>query len=133
MKDGYDFSGGPWKIESWERGVSVTLVPNDAYWGNKPSLDKVVFQFLPDTAAAFQALRSGQVDALYPSPQLDALSQIESGIPGTRSQVEAESGNLEALWMNDAAFPFDSQAVRQAFAYSIDRSAIVKRLFGSLG
>ena len=43
------------------------------------------------------------------------------------------SGNLEALWLNNGAFPFDSKAVRQAVAYSIDRDAIVKRLFGSLG
>ena len=29
----------------------------------------------PDTTAAFQALKSGQVDVLYPSPQLDAISR----------------------------------------------------------
>lgn len=133
MKDGYDWSGGPWLIDSWDRGTSVTLVPNDNYWGEAPRLDKVTFQFLPDTAAAFQALKSGQVDALYPSPQLDALSQIEAGIPGTKSQVDAQTGNLEAIWLNNSAFPFDSQAVRQAATYAIDRDAIVKRLFGSIG
>lgn len=133
MKDGYDWSGGPWLIESWDRGTSVTLVPNENYWGEQPHLDKVTFQFLTDTAAAFQALKSGQVDALYPSPQLDALSQIEAGIPGTRSQVDPQTGNLEAIWLNNQAFPFDSQAVRQAAAYAIDREAIVNRLFGSIG
>jgi peptide/nickel transport system substrate-binding protein len=30
-------------------------------------------------------------------------------------------------------FPFDSKVVRQAFAYSIDRKAIVEELFGPLG
>lgn len=133
MTDGYDFSGGPWKIEKWTRGTSVTLVPNENYWGEKPHLDRVTFLFLPDTTAAFQALKSGQVSALYPSPQLDALTQIEAGLPGIRSQVDARSGNLEAIWLNNAAAPFDSVAVRQAIAYSIDRDAIVKRLFGSLG
>ena len=133
MADGYDFSGGPWKIEKWTRGTSVTLVPNENYWGEKPHLDKVTFLFLPDTTAAFQALKSGQVSALYPSPQLDALTQIEAGLPGIQSQVDARSGNLEAIWLNNAAAPFDSVAVRQALAYSIDRDAIVKRLFGSLG
>jgi peptide/nickel transport system substrate-binding protein len=132
MADGYDFSGGPWKIAAWERGVSVTLVPNDAYWGPKPLVDEVVFLFLPDTTAAFQAFRSGQVDALYPTPQVDALSQIEDGLSGARSEIQPESGNLEALWINNEAFPFDSLAVRQAFAYSIDRSAIVARLFDAL-
>ncbi|TQK68664.1 ABC transporter substrate-binding protein [Nocardioides sp. SLBN-35] len=133
MKDGYDWSGGPWVIENWTRGTSVTLVPNDNYWGAKPHLDKVTFQFITDTSAAFQALKSGQVDALYPSPQLDALSQIEAGIPGTRSQVDAKTGNLEAVWLNNAAFPFDSPAVRKAAMYAIDRKAIVARLFGSVG
>lgn len=133
MKNGYDFSGGPWKIESWKRGTSATLVPNDKYWGEKPKLDKVIFNFMPDTSAAFQALRSDQVNVLYPSPQLDALSQIKSGIPGTQSEILADSGNLEGLWLNNDAFPFDSTPVRQAFAYSIDRAAIVKRLFGQLG
>ena len=133
MADGYDFSGGPWKIEKWTRGTSVTLVPNENYWGDKPHLDKVTFLFLPDTTAAFQALKSGQVSVLYPSPQLDALTQIDAGLPGIESQVDARSGNLEAIWLNNAAAPFDSVAVRQALAYSIDRDAIVKRLFGSLG
>ena len=133
MADGYDFSGGPWKIEKWTRGTSVTLVPNENYWGEKPHLDKVTFLFLPDTTAAFQALKSGQVSALYPSPQLDALSQIEAGLPGIKSQVDARSGNLEAIWLNNSVAPFDSVAVRQALASSIDRDAIVKRLFGSLG
>jgi peptide/nickel transport system substrate-binding protein len=133
MADGYDFSGGPWKIDEWTRGTSVTLVPNENYWGEKPHLDKVTFLFLPDTTAAFQALKSGQVSALYPSPQLDALNQIEAGLPGIQSQVDARSGNLEAIWLNNSAAPFDSVAVRQALAYSIDRDAIVSRLFGSLG
>lgn len=133
MSDGYDFSGGPWKIEKWTRGTSVTLVPNEKYWGEKPHLDKVTFLFLPDTTAAFQALKSGQVSALYPSPQLDAINQIEAGLPGIKSQVDARSGNLEAIWLNNSAAPFDSVAVRQALAYSIDRDAIVKRLFGALG
>lgn len=133
MKDGYSFSGGPWIIDSWKKGTSITLVPNKNYWGEKPKLDKVTFQIITDTAAAFQALKSGQVQALYPSPQLDAISQIKAGVPNTNVKVDAESSNLEALWMNDTAFPFDSQAVRTAFVYSIDRQQIVERLYGELG
>ncbi|WP_406300731.1 peptide ABC transporter substrate-binding protein [Embleya sp. NBC_00888] len=133
MKNGYTFSGGPWKIASWVRGTSVTLVPNEGYWGPKPHLDKVTFQFTTDTAAEFQAFASGQLDALYPTPQLDVLSQINSLGGSANMQVESRTGNLQALWMNNSTFPFDSVAVRQAFAYSVDREAIVRKLFGSLG
>jgi peptide/nickel transport system substrate-binding protein len=133
MKDGYEWSAGPWKIESWEKGVGITLVPNDGYWGEKPKLDKVIFQFVPDTAAGFQAFKSNQVSVLYPQPQLDAIEQINAGLDGAQSAVNAQTGNVEALWMNNAAFPLDSQAVRQAVAYSLDRDAIVERLFGGIG
>ncbi|MEU6853698.1 peptide ABC transporter substrate-binding protein [Actinacidiphila alni] len=133
MKNGYTFSGGPWKIQKWIRGTSVTLVPNGRYWGAKPKLDKVTFQFTSDTAAAFQAFRSGQLDALYPSPQLDVIDRLKQGLQDTMIRTDAQTGNLEALWFNNSRFPFDSVAVRQALAYAIDRKAIVQRLYGPLG
>jgi peptide/nickel transport system substrate-binding protein len=133
MKDGYTWSGGPWKIESWTKGVSVVLVPNENYWGEKPKLDKVTFQFTADTAAAFQAFRTGQLDALYPTPQLDSIDQIVNGLPNANTLVDRESGNLEALWFNNAKAPFDSVAFREAVSYAVDRNAIVARLYGAVG
>ncbi|MBK6018819.1 ABC transporter substrate-binding protein [Streptomyces sp. MBT53] len=133
MKDGYSFSGGPWKIASWKKGVSVTLVPNSRYWGPKPHLDKVTFQFASDTSAAIQAFAGGTFDALYPTPQLTTVDQIKTLGSAAHMQVQSQTGNLQALWLNNAKFPFDSAAVRKAFAYSVDRAAIVKRLFGSYG
>ncbi len=70
MKDGYTWSGGPW-FAKWNKGDDIILTPNPNYWGAKPHLDKVVFKFQTDTAAEFQAFKSGQVDAIYPQPQLD--------------------------------------------------------------
>jgi peptide/nickel transport system substrate-binding protein len=133
MKDGYTWSGGPWLIQSWQKTVSVTLVPNPNYWGPKPHLDKVIFQFVPDTAAEFQAFKTGQVLAIYPQPQPDAVAAIQGGLPDSNSFYTADTGNLEALWFNNGKFPFDSKAVRQAMGYALDRNAIVQRLFGPLG
>ncbi|MFD3487473.1 peptide ABC transporter substrate-binding protein [Streptomyces sp. NPDC058665] len=133
MKDGYSFSGGPWKIESWKKGTAITLVPNDRYWGKKPKLDKVTFQLTTDTAAAFQAFKSGQLDAMYPTPQLDVVEQLGQVAGGAKRQIDARTGNLEALWMNNEKFPFDSPAVRRAVAHAVDRKAIVNKLYGSLG
>ena len=131
MGNGYDFSGGPWLIEEWNKGVEVVLVPNENYWGEVPKLDSVTFRFITDTAAEFQAFQAGEVEMIYPQPQLDVIDAINQGIDGN-SAFSAETGNLEALWMNNAAFPFDSQAVRQAFGYAIDRDAVVEALFGGI-
>jgi peptide/nickel transport system substrate-binding protein len=131
--NGYQWSAGPWKIESWNKGADLTLVPNENYWGTKPKLDKVVFRFITDTAAEFQAFKAGQVQVIYPQPQPDAVDQIKAGIPGTKSQFSTDTVNLEALWINNARAPFNDVKVRQALGYAIDRDALVNRLFGPLG
>ena len=133
MKNGYDWSGGPW-IMKWDKGVSVTLTPNPKWYGTKPTIKKVIFKILADTAAEFQAFKSGEVSAIYPQPEPSAIASIKGGgLEGSNSVYTADTGNVEALWMNNAKFPFNSVAVRQAVAYSIDRDAIVQRLFGDLG
>jgi peptide/nickel transport system substrate-binding protein len=132
MKDGYSWSGGPW-FAKWNKGQSIVLTPNPKYWGPKAHLDKVTFVFESDTAAEFQAFKSGQVDAIYPAPQVEVMDAIQSGIPDAHTQYTGETGTIEALWYNNQAFPFDSQVVRQATGYAIDRDAIVKKLFGALG
>jgi len=132
MKNGYDWSGGPW-IAKWTKGDNITLTPNAKYWGDKPKLDKVIFKFQADTAAEFQAFKSNQVQAIYPQPQLDVVDALSSGLGDVNHIATPETGAVEALWVQNQRFPFTSKAVRQAFAYSIDRDAIVKQLFGKLG
>jgi peptide/nickel transport system substrate-binding protein len=132
MTNGYDFSGGPW-LAKWHRGVDVTLTPNPNWYGPKPKLNKVIFRFIQDTAAEFQSFKSGEVLAIYPQPQLDAVDAIKKGLPGAQTEFTADTGSVESLWMNNQKFPLDSVPVRQAFAYAIDRNATVTRLFGDLG
>jgi peptide/nickel transport system substrate-binding protein len=131
--NGYTWSAGPFMMQSWNKGADMTLVPNPKYWGKKPNLDKVVIKFIPDTAAEFQAFKAGQVDAIAPQPQPDAIDQIKAGLSGKKSKFQTNTVNLEAIWFNNAKAPFDDVKVRQAVSYAIDRDAVVKRLFGALG
>jgi len=130
MKDGYSFSAGPWQLDGgkagWKKGESITLVPNDAYWGTKPSIGKVIFQFIPESAAELQAVKTGQVVAAYPLPIDGAVDQVSES---SNLSYEIGFGNtFEAFWLNADAFPLDSQAVRQALAYATDRQAIVDQI-----
>lgn len=132
MKNGYDWSGGPW-IAKWQKGVSVTLTPNPTYYGIKPTIQKVIFKIIADTASEFQAFKAGEVLGIYPQPEPSSIATIKGGVPNTKAIFSAETGAVEALWLNNQAFPFNDVAVRQAIGYSIDRDAIVQRLFGSVG
>jgi peptide/nickel transport system substrate-binding protein len=133
MGNGYKWSGGPWMIDKWQKGVEVDLVPNPKFWGDKPKLDKVIFKIQADTSAEFQAFKNGESDMIYPQPQPDVVDQIKQGLTGAQNVYSAETGNLEALWMNDQKAPLDDVNVRKAVAYALDRDALVKRLFGDLG
>jgi peptide/nickel transport system substrate-binding protein len=129
MKDGYQFSGGPWVIEAWIKGEEIRLKPNPNYWGDKPNLEGVVFKFITDTAAEQQAYLTGQVTAIYPQAQLE-LAQLR-GAPDT--EFKADYGlAYEAIWFNTDKPPLDEKAVRQAIAYATDRNAIVEQLFGAV-
>ena len=132
MKDGYKFSGGPWIIDKWEKGVAITLIPNDKYWGEKPKLSKVVFKFVPDTASEFQAYKAGEVSVIYPQPQIAVIDAISAGVEGNNF-FTGNTGSVEAIWINNSKAPFDTKEVRQALGYSIDRDAVVNKLFGGLG
>lgn len=133
IASGYTWSGGPWKIDHWTKGTEAVLVPNENYWGPKPKLDKVIFKFISDTSAEFQAFKAGEVMVTYPQPQLDAIDQITAGLPDANAKYSAETGNAEALWMNNQKPPFDNVDFRKAIGYALDRDAIVKRLFGGIG
>jgi len=133
MKDGYDWSGGPWKLKGgsagWVKGTSITLVPNDAYFGDKPYLASITFKFLTDTKAEQDALLSNQVSMIY--PQAQPGQDILGRTPGLK--LDVTSGlQYEGLWFNTEKEPFTSKAVRQAVAYAIDRDAIVKQLFAPI-
>jgi peptide/nickel transport system substrate-binding protein len=133
MANGYTWSGGPWKIEKWQKGVEAVLVPNENYWGEKPKLERVTFRFITDSAAEFQAFKAGEVSLIYPQPQLDAVDQINAGLTGAESSYTDLTGFSEALWLNNGKPPFDDVNFRKAVAYALDRDAIVERLFGGLG
>ncbi len=132
MKDGYGWSGGPWMLEGgaagWVKGRSMTLVPNPRYWGAKPLLSRVVFQFNSSPAAQVQAYRQGQAQIVYTQSDFEVVSQLR-GAPG--AVVGVYPGiNDEAIWFNAQSSPLDRPAVRKALAYAIDRQALVQALFG---
>ncbi|WP_225026725.1 ABC transporter substrate-binding protein [Xinfangfangia pollutisoli] len=54
---------GPFKFAEYERGQYIIAVRNDDYWRGPeyPYLDRVIWRFIPDKAAAAAALEAGEV------------------------------------------------------------------------
>ena len=92
--NGQPISDGPFILTNYTRGAGVTLKSNPDWYGTKPGLKEIDFKLITDTNSEIQAMRGGEVDAIYPSPQT-ALSELveQSGL--TYSSI---SGYTQEHW-----------------------------------
>jgi peptide/nickel transport system substrate-binding protein len=132
-KTGRPISNGPFIFQSYQRGSQMTWVRNPRWWGpHRAYLDRIVFRFLPNTNTEIQQMRGGEVDAIYPQPQL-ALAELrrQRGIRViTNAGTSWEHIDIQFGPRGHAALkrPY----VRQALAHGVNRPAIVRRLFASI-
>ncbi|MGP3969693.1 ABC transporter family substrate-binding protein [Streptomyces sp. 6N223] len=119
-------SAGPWVISGYEANSSVTLTPNERWWGEPPGVESIVVRQIPlDEQVA--ALQNGEVDIISPQPDVDIATQIE-GLSDMESYFGFEYV-YEHLDFNFNEGPFaDSLPLRQAFALCVPRQQIVDNL-----
>ncbi len=113
---------GPYKFESWQRGVQVTLSRNDAYWGDKGAFKSAVFRAVPDAATRVADLQTGTSD-LVVTLNSDLAAEIEKSGRGKILSVLTE--RVAYFGMNSFKRPLDDVRIRRAIAYAIDKEGIV--------
>jgi ABC-type transport system substrate-binding protein len=135
QKYGKDFSSnpvgtGPFKFVSWVKDDNIVVERFDGYWGQKAYLDRVIFKVIPDGTARYLALKKGEVDLIdFPNPA--DLPAIEAD---AALKVSKQAGmNVGYLALNTQKKPFDNKLVRQAMNYAIDKSEILKAVYGANG
>jgi peptide/nickel transport system substrate-binding protein len=116
---------GPWKLDKYTPDVSVSLVRNDAYWGDKPLLDKIEITFFKDDAALAQALQAGTVDVVHGISGSGA-SALQAA--GTYTPVQVKGSGHRQVHMRTDTGPFADKRTRQAVALLLDRPAIITGL-----
>jgi peptide/nickel transport system substrate-binding protein len=118
-------SAGPYIVDSYTPGQSLTLKRNDKYFGPKPHLDEIVFRYLPESTTQPAALQNNEVDMMYGQPQLDQVKIVE-GIPDVTSQISFGL-QYEHLDFNVKNPQLADPAVRKAFATGLNIQQIVDR------
>jgi peptide/nickel transport system substrate-binding protein len=129
-----DISGGPWQLKKSNIDVAnqvAILTPNPKYWGkDKPKVAQLVIRGIGnDPTTAVQGLKNGEINVIYPQPQLDLVNQIEGLKPNVDSTVNFGL-SFEHLDFNTTYGPLSDVKVRQAFAMSLDRQQIVDQTVG---
>jgi ABC-type transport system substrate-binding protein len=122
-------SAGPYKLESWDKGVKITWVANDLYTGPyPPMMDKIETTFM-DPEVRFNAYQNNELDIIGYGYEVDLP-------PAALAQINADPALQEQLitWPNFITYylffdtwnePFDNVLVRQAFSHAIDRDALI--------
>lgn len=136
FKKGTDFSSlagaengtGPFKLGGWKRGSAITFVRDDAYWGTKAKVAKVVLHYIKDANAANNAQRTGQTDietAADPTLLQPFSDQSEYTV------LRGDTTDKFTLALNNAAGPTKDVRVRRAIRQAIDNAGLIKVLGGA--
>lgn len=111
---------GPYTVEKWTKGDSITLVRNEDYFGDQGEYEQIEFRFVLDETTRANALQSGDLDiALLGASQ---VSSVEAS--GTVDIVDQQSNRVLYLGFNSSEGPLADPLVRQAADMAIDREAI---------
>jgi peptide/nickel transport system substrate-binding protein len=128
-----DVSGGPWQLkkENIDNGAqTVVLTPNPTYWGAKPKLERLIIQAVgSDASVQVQGLQNGELDVVYPQPQLDLVNQVKDLAPDITSGINFGL-TFEHLDFNTSDPQLSDINVRRAFAMALNRQEIVDQTVG---
>ena len=120
---------GPYQFVSLDPDPSkgVMMTANPAYFAGPPKTKNLHIRYILDTTARTLALLSGDVHMIEGVRAPGWVPSIKQRKPGLLFDVAAP-GSLFTLSFNLRRKPLDDLRVRQAFAYAIDRDAIVRAI-----
>ncbi len=144
QKYGKDFGShpvgtGPFMFQSLVPNDTVTLARYPDYnWA--PSffehqgaayLDKVVVRNAPEDSTRMALEQAGTVDVVY-GPIISQLGDYD-GNSKYKVLKATRPGMPRSIILNTSAFPFNDLKTRQALAYAINKSQILKSAYGNVG
>jgi oligopeptide transport system substrate-binding protein len=117
---------GPFIVKQWEHNVKMIFAPNPYYYGHKTRLTSVDMYFVNDPSIAYETYRANEGDFIW------GLTQGDQGAAsGTHGFVSVPLLETDSLYFNTTTPPFNNTAVRQAFAYAIDKPGLAYTIFKS--
>jgi peptide/nickel transport system substrate-binding protein len=122
---------GPYVLDTWTRGSSLSLKKWDGYWGSPAKNAGVVFNYFTDAGALNNALLSGQIDVITVVQSPDAIAQFDN--KSAYVITNGASTTKELLAFNDRVKPFDNALVRKAVYSAIDRQKLLNSVWGKYG
>src|SRR5574341_1239724 len=117
---------GPFMLDTWNRGESLTMTRFDDYWGDPALAQTLVFRWNSESSARLLELQAGTVDAIdNVDPNDMAAVQADANL----QLVPPDAFNVFYIGFTNTFEPFDNADVRRAIAMGIDRQRIVDNFY----
>jgi len=136
-------SSGPYMLEEWAEGDHLTLVRNPNYFEeNKPSIDKVIIQIVPEPPVRKTMMLEGDADLDFWLDETtmedikDEPNVVLSLSPHSRWVMRLIPNQAEKGYLDSEAHPhpfFSDVRVRHAVRMAIDVDTLVDDIFFGYG
>src|SRR5713226_1210685 len=122
---------GPFKFASRVAGDHLVLRANESYHGGAPTLERVIFKYIPDLTVLYTQFKTGAVDITgIQGISAEFFSEAKT-LPGVTIHLHY-SPSVEYIYFNHGNPKFKERAVRQALYYAMDRKAIIDQVYYGL-
>ena len=121
---------GPFVVEEWSPGVSITLAANPNFSGEKPNFEKVIYKFVGTTSTLETELVSGGIDAISPTgTELTQTLDFQKRKADEFNFYYIDGMVWEHMDCNLDNEILKDKKIRQALLYGMDREGITQKLF----
>ena len=117
---------GPYMLEEYAQGDHVSIVRNEDYWGEAPSIDRIDFRVVPEAGSRIAALQTGEATAIYPMPT-DQVATVRSA--GDINMISIPSTTMRYVTLNTNYEPLSDVRVRQALNYAFDQEEYCRVMY----
>ncbi|MEO7455614.1 MAG: peptide ABC transporter substrate-binding protein [Gemmatimonadaceae bacterium] len=129
---------GRFRLSKWEPGARIELIADTANYRGRAKLDRVVFAISPDFNGAVTRFFAGDAD-MFENLRPEHLAKL-LGDTARRAVPYPSLGYMFMAFNNldpkDISRPhpiFGERAVRRALSMAVDRKAMLKNVFDTLG
>ncbi len=124
---------GPYRLEQWDMGQSITLRKHEQYHRGEPKIDEIIFKIVEDTQARALQLQSGELDLAQVTPE-DAQMFRQGQNSQDYRVYQMDTADYRGILYNfNGDFFSRHRELPNILSYAIDRQAIVDTVLMGCG
>lgn len=124
---------GPYVFESWETGREITVRKNPDYWGEPPSLDRIVYSVILDPTVKLQLMRKQELDFASLLPLQWSRQTCDASFAKKFRRATYTVPAYSYIGWNSERPYFSDRRVRRAMTHLVDRETILEKILLGLG